>query len=1135
MSAYWKDIFRTIKYGRKRFFSIMLIVALGVTMFTGIRAACNDLTYTADKFYDQQKLYDISVASTLGLTDQDVKALLDVEGVAVAEGGYELTVYTEFNNADHEAVAKMIGNDLNQPYVVEGELPAAANEIAVNDMYVKHSGKSVGDTIILSEEEAQDQDPFLTGTEFEITAIINDPMDVNMRDGNVSWRSQGTVDYTFYLDKSAFVSDIYTYIYLGVDGAKEIQTYKDDYKTLILAVEERIASEIKADREQARRDEIVADAYEEYYEAEADVIEELADAKTELEDGRAELEDGRAELEDGRAELEDGIAQLAEGKKELNSNEALLDEEMANAWAKINDGKAQISEAKTVIAEKEQQLLDGEAQLVDAKAELEVQEASAMQQIDDGFTLLYEKQEETEAALVSLNQKKDTLIAMAGGDPDAIVEGHPLYESYQQILAGIEQAETGMQTINEQIAALEIQKAETEALFDSYWAEFKAQEQTLLEGKVQLEAGKQELEKQEQTLLDGEAALIQAETDARAQIADAKAEIAENEAKLADAKTELAGGEKELTEGEQELAEGQQEYEEGYEEAMTELADAKAEIEDIDEAEWYIQTRSSLSGYANVQSDADSIEGIGAFLAIIFFVVAVLISLTTITRMVEEDRGMIGTYKALGFTNAEIRRKAIIYSASACIAGGIIGDIGGYVVLPEIIIYIFKTMYTFPELYLRFDWFYGTLGIILFVAGVAGAAAVSANTILKQMPAILMRPQAPKIGSRIFLERITFLWSRMTFLNKVTARNLFRYKKRFMMTVFGIMGCTALLVCGFGIKNTVTAFLPKQYEQTYAYDIMAVSMAEDNDILLSYMEDEENIDAYLNVQVETVKLKNEAGREESVQMIIVPDGGDIDPFIHLRLKDGSIVPLESDGITVTRNVSEVLGFAEGDTILVRDIALNEDQAPVVQVVENYLGNMVYVTESYYEEHFKEFEANGVLVNLTESCEDPVAYATELGEKDGIISCISTDNLKEDFSSAFALMNLVVYVVIVLAAGMAFVVLFTLATTNISERSRELATIKVLGFFDKEVHLYVNKETLILSVIGILVGLPVGMALTKALGIILKLPGIYFDVSIFPSTYLISAVIAFAFTIVVNQITNRLLDVIDPVEALKSVE
>lgn len=1118
MKAYWKDIFRTIKYGKKRFFCLMLITALGVTMFTGIRAACDDLTYTADTYYDQLDMYDMNIASTLGLTSDDVEALQAIDGVAIAEGGYELTVYTEVNDATQEAKAKMIGNNLNKPFSIQGELPEQSDEIAVNSLYLKRTGKNIGDTIVLTEEVEEEQDPLLAHTEYVITAVISDPMDVNQSEGNMSWRSTTTVDYVFYLNEKAFDSDVYTYVYLLLDGAKELQTHSVKYENKIIEMEDYILANVKNVREQARYDEVVSSAYEEYYDAEADVMQELADAEKELEDGRKELEDGRKELEDGRKELtdgkrkladarkelEDGIIQLEAGKAELAENEEVLNAEFASAWAELNEGKSQLTSAKGTLETQENELAAGEAQLKAVKETLAAQEAETYAQIDAGL-----------AYYASELEKPGADIAY----------------------------------IQSEIEKLEAQKTQASMMFASSWEELNAQEAILIQARIELDAGRDLLIEQEAALTTAEQTLITQEASARAQLETVKEELSANDILLNDglkelekgerqlerAEKELLEGEEELLKGEQEWLDGQQEYEDGRQEAMSELADAKAEIEDLDMAEWYVQTRNSLSGYANVDSDASSIKGIGTFLSIIFFIVAILVSLTTITRMVEEDRGLIGTYKALGFTNREIRRKAVVFSASACLAGGVIGDIGGFVVLPKIIIVIFHTMYTFPAYTLRFDWFFGILGIALFVAGVSLSALWSCTNILREMPATLMRPQAPKSGSRIFLERIPALWSHMSFLNKVTARNLFRYKKRLIMTVFGIMGCTALLVCGFGIKNTVTDFMPKQYENTYEYDVMAVAMPEDNEQLLDYVKDEAFVEDYINVQIESIKLKNSQGREESVQMIVVPDGTDLDPFIHLHLKDDSIVDLSDEGIIVTRNVSQILNFEKGDTITIRDIALNEDQAPVTEIVENYLGNMVYVTEHYYEEHFKDFEANGLLINLSEDCQEPIEYAAAFGEKDGVISCISNHSLRADFSQAFALMNLVVYVVIVLAAGLAFVVLFTLATTNISERSRELATIKVLGFFDKEVHLYVNKETLILSVVGILVGLPVGVFLTYALGWILHLPGINFDISIFPSTYLLSAVIAFVFTLIVNQITNRLLDVIDPVEALKSVE
>lgn len=1143
MKAYWKDIFRTIKYEKKRFFCLMLITALGVTMFTGIRAACDDLTDTADAYYDELNLFDMNIASTLGLTEADVEALTQLEGVLEAEGGYELSVYTEVDDATQEAKARMIGKDMNRPYLVEGSLPIRADEIAVNSLYAKRSGKQVGDQIHLKEEVAEDQDPFLGVNDFTITAIISDPMDVNQSEGNMSWRSTTAVDYVFYLSGEAFDSDVFTYVYLTLEGAKELPTYSARYERLVGDMEDHILASVKEDREAARYEQVKEDAYREYYDAEEEVLIELADARTELEDGRKELEDGREDLADGKRELnkaekelKDGKEQLAKGKQELADSEQLLNEQMEQVWEEIHSGKAQISEAKETLAASEAELAEGMQQLLKGKAVLAQQEEETLASLDAGFSQLNSELETATQAKVYLESQ---LAAFGGVIPP---EGTPEYERYLALQNQLSQTEAGISYLESELVALEQTRETALQEFAKAKEELAAQEVLLNQGVAVLEEGKAELESSEQELLAGEQVLIQEEATAREQFAAAKEEIQKNEetikdglAQIKEARQELHEGEEELEEGWQELLEGEQEYLEGKEEAERELAEAKADIEAIEMAEWYVQTRSSLSGYANVDNDSGSIKGIGSFLSVIFFVVAILVSLTTITRMVEEDRGMIGTYKALGFTNGEIRRKALIYSASACLAGGIIGDIGGFIVLPKIIIVIFNTMYTFPDYTLGFDPLFGILGIAIFVAGVCLAVFVSCANILKEMPAILMRPQAPKSGSRIFLEYIPAIWSKMSFLNKVTARNLFRYKKRFFMTVFGIMGCTALLVCGFAIKNTVTDFMPKQYEHTYEYDIMAAAMPEDNEQLLSYMDDKEHIESYLNVQIESVKLKNSQGQEETVQLLVVPTGADLDPFIHLRLKDDSIIPLCENGVLITRNVCNILGFEKGDHILIRDIMLNEDHAYVSAIVENYLGNMIYMTESYYESHFKEFEANGVLVNLLDDCEDPIGYATDLGEKDGVISCVSNHSMRQDFSQAFALMNLVVYVVLVLAAGLAFVVLFTLATTNISERSRELATIKVLGFYDKEVHLYVNKETLLLSAIGIVVGLPAGVILTWALGRILNLPGIYFDISIFPSTYVLSAVIAFAFTIIVNQITNRLLDVIDPVEALKSVE
>ena len=550
---------------------------------------------------------------------------------------------------------------------------------------------------------------------------------------------------------------------------------------------------------------------------------------------------------------------------------------------------------------------------------------------------------------------------------------------------------------------------------------------------------------------------------------------------------------------------------------------------------WYVQDRTSLSGYSNVKSDTACIESLSTVFTVVFFVVAILISLTTVTRMVEEERGLIGTYKALGFTDGEIRRKYVVYACGASILGALIGDIGGFIILPEILFIFFKVMYLFPAYILKFEVVSGTVSGIFFIVGIVGAAFIACHSELKHVPAHLMRPKAPKEGSRVFLEYIKPLWKRMSFLNKVTARNLFRYKKRMFMTLFGIMGCTALLVFGLAIKDSVAELMPLQYETVYKYDLLSATSPEDNDKLIQYMKESAEITEYLNIQVETVKLKNEVEDTEKVQLMILPDGADISKYLTLKNAEEEPIILGNDGIYLTENAAGILELKVGDTAYIQKLDLTQEKVQVAELVKNYLGNNIYMSQAAYETIFGVYEPNGILANLSESCSDQIAFSDKLAQEDWILSSVSTEDLKGSFSQAFILINIVVYVVLVLAACLAFVVLFTLASINISERERELATIKVLGFYDKEVHSYVNKETLILTTLGILIGLPVGTALSSMLTDILNMPSIYFAVTIYNKSYLIAAGLALVFAFIVQFLTDRSLDVIDPVEALKSVE
>ncbi|MBW3087307.1 FtsX-like permease family protein [Bifidobacterium sp. 82T24] len=579
------------------------------------------------------------------------------------------------------------------------------------------------------------------------------------------------------------------------------------------------------------------------------------------------------------------------------------------------------------------------------------------------------------------------------------------------------------------------------------------------------------------------------------------------------------------------------------------IADARAEADDIATAQWYVRDRNALGGYSSIDSDAKSIESIGTAFPVLFLLVAVLISLTAITRMVEEERLLIGTYKALGYRRREILRKYVIYAALACLLGGLLGDLLGFIALPGIIFTIFETMYLLPAFLLRFDWTYGIGAAMLFLVVIVGSAVWSCRGELRESPASLLRPKAPKAGKTILMERIRPLWRRMTFLNKVTIRNLFRYKSRAFMTIAGITGCTMLLMCGFAIKDSVTELAPNQYGGVTAYDLMAVTTDDDNAAALRGLRDDSAVRDVLGVRIESATLSaassdSAADGEETVQLVVVPDGANLDGYIHLReaqsdwsaaMGGGAKIDLDDSGVVVTKNAQQMLGLTAGRRAHLKDASLRGADMTVDAVAENYLGNSVFMTQRLYERLYGDYHANAMLAHLAGNADERIRFADGLARSGDYLSVTSTDELVRDFTKNFTLINTVVYVLLVLAGALAFVVLFTLSTTNISERERELATIKVLGFRRGEVRHYVNKEMLILTGIGVAVGLPLGRLAGEGLTMVLRMPSIYFAVHVHWESYAISAALALVFAVLVTFVTNRMLDRIDMVGALKSPE
>ena len=608
------------------------------------------------------------------------------------------------------------------------------------------------------------------------------------------------------------------------------------------------------------------------------------------------------------------------------------------------------------------------------------------------------------------------------------------------------------------------------------------------------------------------------------------------------------------------------------------LQSKQNELEDsIPQVRWYVQDRSQIGGFSSLKSDLESIQSLGNAFPIVFLLVAVMMSLTAMARMVEEDRGLIGTYTGLGYGRLAVASRYLLFALFACLIGGGLGLIAGFLGIPAFLLVVLRGLYVMPDVRLAYDWLYGTAGVALFVVGVLAATVYACAQEMRQKPASLMRPKAPRAGSRILLERIKPLWNRMSFLGKVTARNIFRFKSRLIMTVGGVAGCTALIVCGLAINDTVAALGAKQYQDVYQYDLMVVANDDDADAMRQKVASDGRVTSSMDVRVESGDLTGDSG-SESIQLVAVPDSerSEFGKMITLQpvrssWVDGAAdtVSLGDDGVIVSQSAASAMGVKAGGMVTLTNGDDMQAEAHVSAVIRSVIGSDVYVSETYYRQLFdtaasgtssassasdsgesdnqngesgtsngassngQQLVWNAMYAKLKGSGESQAAYAEKLEDDDAVMKAVSCAHMAESFK--FDLMGAVVALIVALAGGLALVVLFTLANTNVSEREREMATLKVLGFFDKEVHHYVNREMMVLTMMGVVLGLPLGRFVGGLLTAALNMPALYFEVECTPLSYVIAAGATMAFALLVQLFVNPVLDRIDPISSLKSVE
>lgn len=633
-----------------------------------------------------------------------------------------------------------------------------------------------------------------------------------------------------------------------------------------------------------------------------------------------------------------------------------------------------------------------------------------------------------------------------------------------------------------------------------------------------------------------------------------------------------------LAEAKAQLDQAQSKLDQQKKDTERTLQSKQNELEDsIPQVRWYVQDRSQIGGFSSLKSDLESIQSLGNAFPIVFLLVAVMMSLTAMARMVEEDRGLIGTYTGLGYGRLAVASRYLLFALFACLIGGGFGLIAGFLGIPAFLLVVLRGLYVMPDVRLAYDWLYGTAGVALFVVGVLAATVYACAQEMRQKPASLMRPKAPRAGSRILLERIKPLWNRMSFLGKVTARNIFRFKSRLIMTVGGVAGCTALIVCGLAINDTVAALGAKQYQDVYQYDLMVVANDDDADAMRQKVASDGHVTSSMDVRVESGDLTGDSG-SESIQLVAVPDSerSEFGKMVTLQpvrssWVDGAAdtVSLGDDGVIVSQSAASAMGVKAGGMVTLTNGDDMQAEAHVSAVIRSVIGSDVYVSETYYRQLFdtaasgtssassasdsgesdnqngKSGTSNGASSNgqqlvwnamyakLKGSGESHAAYAEKLEDDDAVMKAVSCAHMAESFK--FDLMGAVVALIVALAGGLALVVLFTLANTNVSEREREMATLKVLGFFDKEVHHYVNREMMVLTMMGVVLGLPLGRFVGGLLTAALNMPALYFEVECTPLSYVIAAGATMAFALLVQLFVNPVLDRIDPISSLKSVE
>ena len=1135
MRPYAKTIIRSIRMTLPRFIAIFAIIALGVGFFAGLKITTPSMIVTGNKYVNDQALFDFKLLSTIGFNDDDI-AELGKRTNCLVEGSFsaDCSAYLGDNPSPDTVHFLSITNDVNKIVLESGRLPKSPDEIVI-DAYRVPSIEP-GTKLVIADETSEDSLKMFKYKEFTVVGTARSPLFMNFQRGT-SDEGSGSVSYYVCALPGAFDSEYYSEAYLYADTGLFI--YSDDYKDWAKSAEKQYKVILKSvidDRfEAALREE-----YDKLYEGVDEFNDGINDARKELDDARKKLDDAKKELEDAQAEIDKKRPELEEGKTTLDKSREQLEEY-----------RSQLTSSKVLLEAAGQRAERSKAELDDMKEDID----SLYKEITDGRSDLWVARAENKSRISTLNfllsnyksvaasidagiENTKARLEQADNDwermtAEGILEGQEKYrDSYSQLIEDTEKELEYLEAKEEEFDATEKELDDKQKLYETKITDYNGIYQSYLSDKIQYESGLKEYESSKSQY-----------DSAYSQYLNGLSQYNDGLAQLEDAQQQIDDGWNEYNDGVYELWKGYSEFSYTADRIYnTNIVYGFSVLDSVDDPNTYILGRDKNTGYVCFDNDSQIVDGVTTVFPIFFFAIAALVCSTTMSRMVGDERGVIGTMRALGYSDISIIMKFVIYSGSASILGCVLGFLGGTRLFPWVIWECYRMMYGFTDITY-------TTSVPLFVFTLAtsilctaGVTVVTALAALKGMPAELIRPKAPLPGKRILLERIGFIWKRLKFLHKVSARNVFRFKKRMWMMIVGISGCTALLITAFGLYDSICNLVNVQYDNILKYDL---SVMFDEKYRKYEIEEAAEAVGALGINSEYAIVKsdqaknNGSGYVRDVSLYISDDPNILTVFGIQDTKSGEDLSWPEDGtVAISQKLAQRNNISVGDNVT---FLYGDDEHEVTLVVsrvfKNYTFHLAFMTPKTYREAFgKPYTPETLLIRTeNKNGEDAYKAASYLSDNYKIKTWSVTSDLRENFANTMERLNYVIVLVAVCAALLAFIVLFNLNNINITERIREIATLKVMGFNRRETGAYVTRENVLLVIMGYLAGIPLGIFLHRFVMSKIEMDMVMYDVRIAPLSYVYALGLVILFSTIVSLFMRAKIEKIDMAESLKSAE